>query len=199
MYRRQEEGAEFAKIAQAERIEFRQYSCVVSLLVAAREHSGGNVTDRVARETRTRIMRSNRAFDTGLELEVRHALHSCGFRYRLGGCGLPGKPDLILPKHRAVVFVHGCYWHGHECTRRPQSKSNLEYWKPKIERNRKRDDQTVESLLELGWRVLTVWECAIRRREPPFCESGVLQQVAVWLRGDSRLGNLSEKGFEELL
>lgn len=157
------------------------------------------MTDRVDRDTRHRIMSSNRARDTGPELEVRKALNSRGFRFRLGGRGLPGKPDLALPKHRAVVFVHGCYWHGHECTRSPRSKSNREYWESKIEQNRERDGQAVKSLLSLGWRVLVIWECAIRRRDPPFGESATLGRVVSWLHGTGKLGILSEKGFEEHL
>jgi len=157
------------------------------------------VADRVDRETRHRIMKSNRSRDTGPELEVRRALFARGFRYRLGGRGLPGKPDLVLPKHRAVVFVHGCYWHGHECTRSPRSRSNREYWESKVERNRNRDDRNVKSLLGLGWRVLVIWECAIRRRNPPFGESAALDHVISWLQGAGKLGILSENGFEEHL
>jgi len=155
--------------------------------------------DRVDAETRNRIMRANRDRNTGPEIEVRKALFAKGFRYRLHVSELPGKPDIVLPRHRAVVFVHGCYWHGHGCRRRPRAKSNQRFWKEKIEKNRQRDLEARRKLLEMGWRVLVIWECAIRRRKPPFGRSDDSAQVESWLLGKGQLAILSEDGFEECL
>jgi DNA mismatch endonuclease (patch repair protein) len=155
------------------------------------------MTDRVDEQTRHRIMRANRSRDTSPEVEVRRALFGRGLRYRLDVAALPGRPDLTFPKYRAAVFVNGCYWHGHECHRSPRSRSNPGFWKAKIARNRLRDWESRVALLAMGWRVLVIWECAIRRRTPPFAQSEDLDRVQAWLLGESRLGILSENGFEE--
>jgi DNA mismatch endonuclease, patch repair protein len=121
-------------------------------------------------EQRSRIMRSVGTQDTGPELVVRKVVHGLGLRFRLHGKTLPGRPDLVLPRHRAVVFVHGCFWHGHGCPKGKLPKSKLDYWTAKIERNRARDASCVRALRASGWRVLTVWQCetrdlrALRRR-----------------------------------
>lgn len=103
-----------------------------------------------------------RSKDTGPEMRVRRALHRAGLRYRLHKKGLPGRPDLVLPSRSLAVFVHGCFWHRHpdpECRLARLPKSRLEFWKPKLEGNRERDIRAVAALEELGWRVLTIWEC----------------------------------------
>lgn len=101
--------------------------------------------------------------DTEPELLVRKALHRRGLRYVLADRRLPGKPDLAFPRYKAVVFVHGCFWHGHEtCTRGRPATSNTEYWAPKIAANRERDARNEEALRQLGWRVFIVWACEIR-------------------------------------
>jgi DNA mismatch endonuclease (patch repair protein) len=105
-------------------------------------------------------MRAIRSKDTGPERFVRSVAHNAGFRFRLHRKDLPGKPDLVFPKWRAVIFVHGCYWHGHGCARGGKgAKSNQEYWAPKLKRTRERDQMNAERLETLGWRVLTLWEC----------------------------------------
>ena len=104
--------------------------------------------------------------DTAPEMAVRKLVHSLGYRFRLHRRDLPGKPDLVFPARKAVIFVHGCFWHQHassRCKARPP-KSRLEYWLPKLERNIKRDKQNQRILKRLGWRVLVVWECEIRNR-----------------------------------
>lgn len=103
-----------------------------------------------------------RGKNTKPELLVRHALHRRGFRYRLHDRGLPGRPDLVLPKHRAAVFVHGCFWHGHDCPLFRLPGTRREFWEVKIAGNRTRDALVQSQLGETGWRVLTVWECAFR-------------------------------------
>jgi DNA mismatch endonuclease (patch repair protein) len=113
-------------------------------------------------EQRSRIMRSVRSRNTGPELIVRRMLHSLGLRFRLHRRDLAGRPDIVLPGRNAVVFVHGCFWHGHECSKGKLPKSRIGFWTDKIERNRKRDAESVRSLRSDGWRVLTVWQCEIK-------------------------------------
>lgn len=103
-----------------------------------------------------------RAKNTKPEIQIRRALHGAGFRFRLHDKGVPGKPDLVLPKHEAVIFVHGCFWHGHDCPLFRLPGTRQRFWKAKIERNRQRDSQVQEELMESGWRSATVWECALR-------------------------------------
>ena len=157
------------------------------------------MADRVDRETRHRIMVANRGKNTSPEVEVRRALFCKGFRYRLHDRRLPGKPDIVLPSSRLVVFVHGCYWHGHRCRRKPHSKSNRDFWRDKVDRNRKRDISVRNELLDNGWRILVVWECSIRRRSPSFALSDNLKHLVAWIRGQGRLAVLAEGGFEECL
>ncbi|NBB63939.1 DNA mismatch endonuclease Vsr [Pseudomonas sp. ODNR1LW] len=121
-------------------------------------------TDVFSPEKRSAVMRRVKGRDTGPELAVRRMLRAAGIGYRLGGAGLPGKPDVTMKGRRLALFVHGCFWHGHDCqrgARRP--KANAEYWTAKIARNRDRDARTTAELEVRGWRVLTVWECELRR------------------------------------
>lgn len=105
-------------------------------------------------------MRRVKSTDTSPEMRVRRALHRQGYRYRLHVKGLPGTPDLVFPRRRKVIFVHGCFWHGHDCVRGARTpKRNRDYWISKIDRNRERHANVVEELQAMGWRVLTVWEC----------------------------------------
>jgi DNA mismatch endonuclease (patch repair protein) len=118
--------------------------------------------DIISPERRSALMSRIRGKDTGIEITVRKTLHRLGFRYRLGGAGLPGRPDLVLPKYRTVVLVHGCFWHGHNCTYFRLPRTRTEFWHSKIEANRKRDRRNELNLARNGWRVLTVWECSLR-------------------------------------
>ncbi len=107
-------------------------------------------------------MRRIRSANTSPEVTVRKALHRLGFRFRLQGKGLPGRPDIVLPKYRAVVLVHGCFWHRHAgCKVASNPKSNTEFWKEKFDRNMARDAKVANELEEKGWRVLVVWECEL--------------------------------------
>jgi len=110
-------------------------------------------------------MRKIRGKDTLPERTVRSLLHRMGYRFRLHREDLPGTPDMVLPKYRAVVFIHGCYWHRHEACRRGQStpSDNRVFWTDKFQKNVDRDRRTEEALSTLGWRVIVVWECEIRR------------------------------------
>jgi len=101
---------------------------------------------------------------TAPELALRSALHSAGIRFRLHRKDLPGKPDIVLPKYRSVIFVHGCFWHHHEgCIKSKMPKTNIEFWQDKIAANIKRDKSNQDDLAKLGWRVLIVWECNIKK------------------------------------
>ena len=118
---------------------------------------------RLSPETRLRVMRSIRAKNTRPELVVRRALWSLGARYRLHATDLPGRPDIVMRSRRAVILVHGCFWHLHDdCTLARLPKSRPEYWPRKLLRNRERDQRNSEELARLGWRALVVWECEIR-------------------------------------
>jgi DNA mismatch endonuclease (patch repair protein) len=98
--------------------------------------------------------------DTKPELIVRRLVHGMGFRYRLHVAGLPGKPDMVLSRHRKVIFIHGCFWHGHEgCKRAGRPASNIEFWNAKIDKNLERDRRSPAELERLGWKILVVWEC----------------------------------------
>jgi DNA mismatch endonuclease (patch repair protein) len=121
------------------------------------------MTDVFSPEKRSAVMRRVKSADTKPELAVRKILRAAGIGYRLGGCGLPGKPDVVMQGRRVVLFVHGCFWHGHDCgrgARRP--RTNADYWLAKIGRNRDRDARTEAVLTAEGWRVVTVWECEMK-------------------------------------
>lgn len=111
-------------------------------------------------------MRSVRSRDTTPELIVRRAATALGYRYRLHKATLPGKPDLVFTARRKTIFVHGCFWHGHDCKRGAREpKSNVEYWRAKIQRNRQRDTNAIAALNEAGWKVLVIWECETRNTD----------------------------------
>ncbi len=118
--------------------------------------------EHVAPETRRRMM-AVRGRNTAPELQVRRVLHALGYRFRLHRKDLPGTPDIVLPRHRKIVLVHGCFWHGHEgCKRAKRPVNNASTWGVKIEGNRRRDRRNVDALRGLGWSVLVVWECELR-------------------------------------
>lgn len=107
-------------------------------------------------------MKRVRRENTSLERAVRSYLHRDGLRFRLHEKSLPGSPDIVFPKYRCVVFVHGCFWHGHHCAHGSiQSKSNVEFWAEKLAKNRMRDGRKEQALRDLGWSVLTIWECEV--------------------------------------
>jgi len=118
--------------------------------------------------------------NTKPEVSIRKALHARGFRYRIHVNYLPGKPDLVLPKYRAVVFVHGCFWHGHTCRYFKIPQTRPDFWLVKIEKNQARDRGQEVALLSDGWRVLVVWECAVRsmnKKKSPV----LIDQISNWL------------------
>jgi len=122
--------------------------------------------DRVSKEKRSEIMGKVNSKNTGPELIVRKILHRLKYRFRLHKKNLPGNPDIVLPKHKKIIFVHGCFWHGHEnCSKGRLPKTNQQYWQDKIISNRKRDLKAIEELNKLGWKVLVVWSCQIKNQE----------------------------------
>lgn len=137
--------------------------------------------DVVSPTVRSRMMSGIRGKNTRPELFIRRALHARGLRYRLHSSGLPGRPDLVFPARRAVVFVHGCFWHGHDCPLFRLPSTRTDFWRDKIESNRARDHRVKSELAALGWRQLDIWECAIRGRgalEP----DALLGRIESWIR-----------------
>ena len=111
---------------------------------------------------RSENMRAIRGRDTLPEIEVRSLVHSLGYRFRLHRQDLPGKPDLVFSARRKVIFVHGCFWHSHACKTGLISKSNLDFWLPKLRRNKERDRETIDALMQLGWDALVIWQCELK-------------------------------------
>jgi DNA mismatch endonuclease (patch repair protein) len=125
--------------------------------------NGKGSTDVYPPEKRSAVMRRVKARNTTPELAVRKALTQLGARYRLHRKDLPGKPDIVLPGRRLAIFVHGCFWHGHDCARGARvPKQNRDYWVGKVARNRARDVAARESLTARGWRAETIWECELK-------------------------------------
>jgi DNA mismatch endonuclease (patch repair protein) len=150
------------------------------------------MADIVSKEKRSQMMSGIRAINTKPELAIRKALHRLGYRYKLHDWSLPGKPDLVFPRYKAVIEIHGCFWHGHGCSLFKQPSSNVEFWNQKIRSNQIRDKKNAESLQKLGWRVLIVWECAIRGAKRKNLEE-ISNICSNWLRSKTKVAELSEK------
>lgn len=135
-----------------------------------------------------------RGRDTKPELLLRRGLHRLGLRFRLHYRHLPGRPDLTFPRYRAVLQVHGCFWHGHDCHLFQMPATREAFWRTKIQGNRERDRRTHQELIERGWRVLTVWECATRGagRKPP---NDLLDEAAAFIRGDAPVCSIEGKAL----
>lgn len=130
-----------------------------------------------------------RGKDTQQELAIRRGLHAMGFRFRLHAADVPGKPDLVLPRFRATIFVNGCFWHKHDCHLFKMPSTRPEFWQKKITSNVARDRAVQEALAESGWRQMVVWECALKGRarlQPDV----VLQQIVEWLGGSEQTGEI---------
>lgn len=139
------------------------------------------MTDVVDSKTRSRMMSNIRDRNTKPEIKIRQALHAKGFRYRLHDKKLPGKPDLVLPKYKAVIQINGCFWHGHTCPIFKWPSTRSEFWQNKIGGNIKRDQLNTKKLLEKGWRVLVWWECNTRNKD---AFEFALEKAVIWLRGN---------------
>lgn len=139
--------------------------------------------DIVTPEVRSRMMAGIRGKNTKPELMLRHGLHAAGFRFRLHDRALPGKPDIVFPRYTAVLFAHGCFWHGHNCHLFKWPSSRPDFWRTKINRNREVDAIVSTTLQEAGWRQGIVWECALKGKKRHPIET-VLAECACWLRSD---------------
>lgn len=141
--------------------------------------------DIVDVKTRSRMMSSIRSKDTKIEIFIRKQLFSAGLRYRKNVNTLPGKPDLVFSKYNAVIFINGCYWHGHSCRLFRLPKSNVSFWEKKIKSNVARDLDNREKLENLGWRIGIVWECALRGKKEMEKEK-VIKELKNWILGEEK-------------
>lgn len=148
------------------------------------------MTDIVDQVTRSRMMSGIRGKDTKPEMAIRKGLHKCGFRFRLHDNTLPGKPDLVLRKYNAVIFINGCFWHKHNCRLFKWPKTRPEFWRDKINRNHENDKLAMDRLSELGWRICVVWECSIKGKDRD--TEKVAHKVAAWLAGKNRFLEIAE-------
>ena len=143
------------------------------------------MADIVDAATRSRMMSGIRRRDTKLEVAVRKALHARGFRYRVDVRKLPGCPDIVLPRWRAVIFVHGCFWHAHDCGLCRIPSTRPEFWREKLSANAERDRRNETRLLDAGWRVATIWECTLRGKGAEALMRAV-DRIERWIRSDER-------------
>ncbi len=121
------------------------------------------MSDIYSKEKRSQIMRKIKGKNTKPEIKVRKWLHQKGFRFRLHRQDLPGKPDIVLPKYKTVIFINGCFWHQHQgCQKASTPKTNQEWWKEKFKENTERDQRNQDKLTEMGWKVIVIWECEIK-------------------------------------
>ena len=143
------------------------------------------MTDIVDPKTRSRMMSGIRGKDTRPELLIRRALHSKGFRFRLHQNHLPGKPDLVFPKWNAVVFINGCFWHLHDCHLFRWPSTRKDFWRQKIECNKRKDEENLHALEDADWRILIIWECALKgKTRLDFAE--VISLAENWLRSTEK-------------
>lgn len=150
------------------------------------------MADIVDVATRSRMMRAVRSKDTEPEIRVRQLLHKRGLRFRLHDKSLPGKPDLVFPRFRGAVFVHGCFWHGHDCSLFKMPGTRLAFWCQKFNQNQARDGRVTTQLLSAGWRVAVVWECALKGRGR-MAEAEMADTLAAWLSGEDATVVLRER------
>lgn len=148
--------------------------------------------DNFTKEKRSWMMAQIHSADTRPEKAVRSALHAIGFRFRKNYARLVGHPDIVFPRYHALIFVNGCFWHGHLVGRKPCEKyripkTNTEFWRAKIERNKNRDAAEIEQLIKEGWRVGIVWECSITGKNRAMKIRNVSESISLWL----------EEGFDE--
>ncbi|MFC0216525.1 very short patch repair endonuclease [Paenibacillus chartarius] len=141
------------------------------------------MSDIVSPEVRSRMMAGIKGKDTRPEMILRQGLHKLGFRYRLHDRRLPGTPDMVFPRYRAVIFAHGCFWHGHECYLFKWPSTREEFWHEKISRNKEVDATNISRLQQLGWRIGIVWECSLKGKYRINREE-VIELCAQWLTSD---------------
>lgn len=144
------------------------------------------MVDVVDTATRSRMMSGIQGRDTKIEVAIRKALHVRGLRYRTDVRGLPGRPDIVLTRWQAAVLIHGCFWHAHDCGLCRIPATRPDFWREKLEGNAARDARNTTALLDAGWRVATVWECALRGKGPQALID-VADRLAMWVRGEDRM------------
>lgn len=149
------------------------------------------------KSTRRRNMQAVRGKDTQPEIFVRRLLHARGFRFRLHNKKLPGKPDITLPKYKALIFVHGCFWHGHDCRRAQLPATNTEFWRDKIRSNQQRDRRNIDCLTATGWHILVIWGCALQGKER-LSEQQITERLEEWILSSTDNQQLSAKGLSRL-
>ena len=147
-------------------------------------YGAGSMVDTLTTAQRSALMARIKGVDTGPEMFVRRALHARGYRYRVHGSGLPGRPDLVFKKRRAAVFVHGCFWHRHGCKKTTTPKSRQDYWLEKFAKNVARDQRNLTQLADEGWRIYVVWECEID------CDETVIDHLTTFL-GPPRINDVA--------
>lgn len=140
--------------------------------------------DIVDKSTRSRMMSGIRSKDTKPEILIRHALHAIGFRYSKNSSQLSGKPDIYLKKHHAVIFIHGCFWHGHNCDQFKIPKTRRSFWLNKINANRVRDKKVLKNLKKQGLRTCIIWECCIRGKKSRNINL-LINRISKWIYSDS--------------
>jgi DNA mismatch endonuclease, patch repair protein len=153
------------------------------------------VVDNVDKPTRSKIMSRVGQKNTGPEMKLRRSLHRIGLRYRLHEKKLPGSPDIVFPRFKAVLFVHGCFWHRHGCKATTTTGTNVNFWRKKFDENISRDRRCTDALQDAGWRVAVVWECALRGKRS--VTDKIAEEVHAWLiSGSSQdsFGGLSIQG-----
>ncbi|MDO8778623.1 MAG: very short patch repair endonuclease [Burkholderiaceae bacterium] len=150
-------------------------------------HSYGvQMSDVVDSATRSRMMSGIRSQNTKPEIIIRKALHARGFRYSLHPKGIPGKPDIVMPKWRVAIFVHGCFWHLHGCALSKMPSNNAEFWLTKLSGNQRRDAIVKQQLADSGWRSVTIWECATRGKAAMANLPALIDELAHWIRNQAK-------------
>ena len=146
------------------------------------------MTDIVDKATRRRMMSGIRSKDTKPELLVRKALFAQGLRYRLHAKNLPGTPDLVFPAYKAAIFVHGCFWHGHDCRYFKLPSTNTAFWEEKIGKNKQRDALAQASLRKEGWRIMVVWECELKGKHKDHLLAMLASRLVKWIKEGKQPG-----------
>jgi DNA mismatch endonuclease, patch repair protein len=150
------------------------------------------MADIVTQQKRSSMMSGIHSRNTRPELVIRKELFNRGYRYRLHVISLPGKPDIVLKKYNAVILINGCFWHAHECNLFKWPKTNEDFWRGKISENRKRDEDNCAKLVVMGWRVLTIWECALKGKNKIPLQI-IIDIVTSWLNSDNTQYEISQK------
>lgn len=141
--------------------------------------TGFQIMDIVDRQKRSEMMSKVPRRDTSPEIKIRKILHKAGYRFRVQRKDLPGTPDIVLPKYKIVIFVHGCFWHQHDnCRKSRRPTTRVEFWNEKLDKNIARDKNKSDQLKALGWKVITVWECEIKNKEIVSLAERLIQQIA---------------------